>query len=331
MKPHRRPEPTFDPPVTLDEIHPLPEVTYVQSIRELIYNLSRSGVFCNDESKVLPWSIFQSSLNVQSKPEVSNVAFNPIIMATPTNHSTIYTTMIRSKEVVRRLGYTFVPVCFDLGLLNKALEIQWSRDDLNELILYDGGMHLIWSVITGIGFLYSDLGLSNLLHESGVYAMGTVNRMLSGRDFDCGIHGLELVDEVLNIQLLIQFKKWCNDNDEEIPNELYDLIEQLNEAVSRNEQCVNIVQHIQNMIEYIIDPFISRYKEEGRQASPTFKLWDDFLVRVMQPFKMYMSSTRNANWNVHQATKSLLLPLLFASSRTNYSRYLPVHTDSQYE
>ena len=47
----------------------------------------------------------------------------------------------------------------------------------------DGEMHLTMSLFSGIGVLYGDAGIRNLLKESGVDAAGTVSQMLSGKDF----------------------------------------------------------------------------------------------------------------------------------------------------
>ena len=99
------------------------------------------------------------------KPGVSNVAFNPIIMAPPSDQSTIYTTLLRTKEIINELGFTYTPIYFDMGLLNKALEITWSQNDLDGVIPCEGGMHLLMSYIAGIGNIYGDCGLKNLLHE----------------------------------------------------------------------------------------------------------------------------------------------------------------------
>ena len=75
-------------------------------------------------------------------------------MATPTDYNTVYTTMLRIQEVGNELGFDHIPLFFDMGLLTKALEIQWANPDLlSKLILCDGGMHLIMSLFSGIAFM----------------------------------------------------------------------------------------------------------------------------------------------------------------------------------
>ena len=45
-------------------------------------------------------------------------------------------------------------------------------------------MHLLMCVFTVIGFLYGDAGLRELLFESDVFALGSTQQFLTGKDFD---------------------------------------------------------------------------------------------------------------------------------------------------
>ena len=85
-----------------------------------------------------------------------------------------------------------------MAIFTKALEIKWSRDqELNEVIPFEGGMHFLMSVFSGIGSLYGDAGLQNLLCDSDVYATGSVQQIISGKDFDRAVMAYKLVEETL--------------------------------------------------------------------------------------------------------------------------------------
>ena len=78
------------------------------------------------------------------------------------------------------------------------MEIKWSQDqELNEVIPFEGGMHFLMSVLSGIGSLYGDAGLQNLLCDSDVYATGSVQQIISGKDFDRAVMAYKLVEETL--------------------------------------------------------------------------------------------------------------------------------------
>ena len=69
-------------------------------------------------------------------------------------------------------------------------------------------------------------------------------------------------------------------------------------------------------------PLLSEFREEGKSISPTFRFWNDFLDRIMRPIKLFLSSTRLGLWDVYQFAKKELLPLMFASNRSTYARYM---------
>lgn len=324
-KPLKRPDPRFDPPVVTGEVKIQGDSTSLEKEKatELTYMIARSQVLsANDAQEDIPlWGPFHANLQEESSDVVSTVAFNPIIMATSTDLSTVYTTLKRAKEAVNYLGQKHVPVFFDLGLLTKAYEITWARpEDLEGIIPCEGGMHLLMSIFSAIGYLYGDAGLKQLLHESGVYAAGSVQQMLTGKDFDRALRGLRMVDEALNKRFLLQFKKWCDETNHIIPPRISELLS----TISAGKSIADVITQLTEVVMDRLMPLITLFREEGRSSSATFRLWDDFLVRGMNPLKVFLSTTRNGLWLENQQNKAEFLPLLFAANRTNYSRYLPV-------
>ena len=80
--------------------------------------------------------------------------------------------------------------------------------------------------------------------------------------------------------------------------------------------------HLREVVTNDLLPLLSEFREERMSISPTFRFWNDFLTRVMLPFKLFLSSTRLGLWDVHQYAKAELLPLMFASNRSTYARYM---------
>ena len=328
-KPAKRPEPKFKFPVDEKDIDPGmgPDIDIAKK-EEWVFHLLHSGYFHEKrEDSSLPWDTFHAALSGKSKLALSAIAFNPIIMANPTDPSTIYTTLLRSKEAVNVLGHDHVPVFFDMGLLMKALEIIWSQEDLSSIIPCEGGMHLLMSVISGIGYLYGDAGLKQLLYESDVYAAGTVDRMMSGKDFDRGLRGLKLVHEVLMDRFLMQFQAWNARNGRSGNEIMRESLESLDRILIDVHDTNGIQENLQNVsstMDEHIQPHIEEFRSEGRAKSSTFRFWDDFLFKVMFPFMLFLKASRVGNWTVYQSSKASLLPLLFATGRSNYAKYMCV-------
>ena len=79
--------------------------------------------------------------------DTADVVFNPIIMATPNDYNTVYTTPKGTKEQMNALGQEICPIAFDMGLLTRALGIVWSRPvELNGVVPMEAGMHFLMSV-----------------------------------------------------------------------------------------------------------------------------------------------------------------------------------------
>ena len=149
-----------------------PSSNKILRLKNLLHNFGRSGpVFCDDRAQpVEPWTIFQSKVESDWLTDPATMLFNPIVMASPTDFSTVYTTLKRTKEQMNALGQFVCPIFFDMGLLSKALEIVWAnKSELDGVVPLEGGMHLLMACFSGIGFLYAEIGLKELLYESHVF------------------------------------------------------------------------------------------------------------------------------------------------------------------
>ena len=128
-------------------------------------------IWPNSDKDFPPWVPFHVGLSRDLDIPVSTISFNPILMAPPTDYSTIYTTLVHSKEIANIHGHISIPAFFYMGLLTKALEITWAcPDELAGVLPCTGGMHLMIAVMAGK--LYGEAGLQDLLQESGVFANG---------------------------------------------------------------------------------------------------------------------------------------------------------------
>ncbi len=45
---------------------------------------------------------------------------------------------------------------------------------------------------------------------------------------------------------------------------------------------------------------LDRFRDEGSEMSHKFKIWDDFLLKDIAPFKVFIASTRDPNWKEYQ-------------------------------
>ena len=255
----------------------------------------------------------------------ANVAFNPIIMAPPSDYSTIYTTLKRTKECVNALGQSEVPVYFDMGLLTKALEITWAKPvELQGVIPCEGGMHLLCAFCR---YTYMEMQACVNCCLSQMCLLKAVCSRFSLEDFERALRGFKLVDEALKNRFLVQFKRWCETNGNVIPEDSYQVIGKFNEIFSSQTREADMQN--ENMFSGMnekgikdLQDLLEEFEQYGRSISPTFQFWHDFLKHVMLPMKLFIASSRLGVWEVNQYTKAEFLPLLFATNRSIYSKYM---------
>ena len=140
-----------------------------------------------------------------------------------------------------------------------------------------------------IGYLYSDAGLLNLLHESGVYAPGTAQQILSGRDFDRALRAFRLIDEALPLGLSRSFKEWCVKQAQVINRETHEAVQKIVQAVKKEDNVHTVVDENVSAIAEYMEHLLKEFRTAGRAASPLLQLWDDCLQRVMLPVKVRFS------------------------------------------
>ena len=321
-KPDNRPAPILNPPVKLEELNPPEPKSFNQlRLKELLYNLGRNRIssMMDDRSGMPPWTVFQSNVQTDVLSDKADIVFNLIIMSTPNDYNTVYTVLKRTKEQINALGQSVCPIVFDMGLLAKALELVWARpEELSGVVPLEGGMHFLMSLFGGIGYIYGDAGLKDLMVESDVFAKLTAEHILSGKDFDRALRAILMIDEVLNRRFLLQFDKWAEKNSKHIPSGLLQKIDQLDVENQSDE-----AEEVLEMIQSEILPAIEMFRSEGRSVSSLFRFWDDYLTEVLLPLKLYLAASRHGIWDTYHFAKTKLLPFLFASNRTVYSRYMP--------
>ena len=89
------------------------------------------------------------------------------------------------------------------------------------------------SLFGGIGYIYGDAGLKDIMAESNILAKFKAERVLSGKDFDKARRAILMIDEVLNRRFLLQSVSWANKLSNQIPPELLQKVDKIDYSESR--------------------------------------------------------------------------------------------------
>ena len=194
-KPHKRPEPPPIPDVSFLEVNT--DAISKSQTKDLIWELARSAAV--GTHTIPAWSGFNAMTSVKNIP-VATIRYLPFIHASPTDLSTIYTTLLKLVAVAKNLEQDHILITADLAIYCKAQQILWSKPEslAGKVTMRLGGMHLLMAFIASIGKLFGDGGLLQLLTVTGVYADSTARLMLQGKQIARAVRGIKLVLEALS-------------------------------------------------------------------------------------------------------------------------------------
>ena len=133
----------------------------------------------------------------------------PIIDAPPSDKRTLYTSMAQCKRLTKSLGQESSVQTMDLQLYALAQEVKWHlSDEFASHILRMGSFHAMMSFLSSMGKSWGGAGLRDLLVDYGVYAAGTVELFLQGKEYNRAVTAFIYAYEALSQVRFSEFLKW---------------------------------------------------------------------------------------------------------------------------
>lgn len=258
------------------------QATFLTFFGLLLRSISRTILeipvhFPTDHPQKIPfWTGYNSSLS-EFKSELSIVTYPSIIESKPNDMSTVYTTMKKCVDMTKAMDQKYSVQTFDQQLYSIAKQVAWAMPDtFRNHILRLGGFHTPSCYIAAIGKLWGGGGLKDLLVDSSVYAVGTVDQMLNGKEINRALRALTLAYEALSVSWLDARFSWCVENDlmKSFPGRCWSC---LSEVASNFHSVTDIKTSIDvamDAIERYMLPLMEDFRHYGCNASPTFKVWD---------------------------------------------------------
>lgn len=228
--------------------------------------------------------------------------------------------------MTRHLSQENAVQTMDQPLYALAQQIKWNHfDEFPHHILRLGRFHTLSAFIASVGKLWGDGGLKALLVESGVYADASTDMMLCGKQFHRAVRGL--VYEALMQIYLVQFLRWCEEEDQRaIPGVVWAQLRDTLTAIRLGDVQLlrNAVKEMSSLVAEYLVPLLDNFREWGSSRSPTFQYWCMFLDAV-EILLQNIWAERVSDGKLHLATEAAMLPFFFATNRTNYSRWSPAY------
>ena len=263
------------------------------------------------------WTGFNIKLE-ENIPPITNIAYLPVIDASPTELATIKTILDRSISIADKLELSQIVVVFDQAIYAKVQEIRWKDEVfMDRIVVRMGEFHTCMAFLACIGKRFGDAGLQDIIIESEIVASGSITGVLNGHHYNRSLRTHKLVCEALQRIRWIYFLDTLPEAEK---NAAYHM------AVNMQEKFQN--KKLQTMINSTeFNQLMNKYKsfiDKCNETMKTFKFWSSYIAMV-ENLLLFIRATREGNWHLHLASIRSLLPWFFAYDRPNYSRYLSVY------
>ena len=117
----------------------------------------------------------------------------------------------------------------------------------------------------------------------------------------------------------MSFDRWVEKKSKQIQSVLLQKIDELDIGSEDQSDAVEeVLEKIQSDLLFAIELF----RSEGRSISPLCRFRDGYLTQVSLPLKLYLAASRHGIWDVLHVSKIKLLPSLFSSNRSLYSKFM---------
>ena len=238
---------------------------------------------------------------------------------------TLYTSMAQCKQLTKSLGQDTSIQTMDQQLYALAQEVKWDcKDEFKSHILRMGSFHAIMTYLSSIGRIWGDAGLRDLLVDSGVYAAGTAELFLQGKEYNRAVKAYIHVYEALSQVRLTEFLKYLEQKKQKLPDELWEHLSATKDLFYSGSMPQSAVIELQNLVEKHVQPLMAEFRAELSEKSPTFQLWDS-LIEALHNLLLNLRAEREGDWPLHLHSFLSFLPYYAITDKPNYTRYSPVY------
>ena len=146
------------------------------------------------------WTRF--NISVRSKVQISQVVIGylPTIDAPATNMATVHEALVQS-------------LVFDQALYAEATEVQWKQSErFKDIVVRKRVFHTACTMLSIIGKRLQNAGLRDLCVESGEIAEGSIEGVLDGCRYNCGVRLHKTMYEALMRLAWQRFVAWIQEN-----------------------------------------------------------------------------------------------------------------------
>ena len=200
----------------------------------------------------------------------------------------------------------------------KAYPIIWKNPEFyDDHIVMIGSFHLICAYLKMIGKKMNESGLVDVLLEAGVMSVGSMNGVMSAKNYSCAINCHKVMAESLEVLLLDRYLE--TRSLKSLPGDLLQAIDHIiNERSSENLDAIMQNKALANFLE---EYSLFRQQVRGGSLGKTAQFWLTYMHHVSLVLSLQHAVKIN-DYYLYGACLSKMVDLFFSFDGQNYARYL---------
>ena len=256
---------------------------------------------------------------------VTKVGMPPLIAAPVHKWPTLLTILMQAQKISSIVvgPDRKTVITLDMGLYQPAkIKLQMARNDLHNLILRPGELHILITVLRAIGCYVEDSGLDTCWLEADIYGPATIKQILEGNHVKRG----EAAHLVTLQALFALYQKAFFQSSQKDYEAIADLVVQVVDACS-TETNEDLVEANMALMRAVDDLDVARKMAEfdkKHEKIPLFKVMRQYMHMVTEMLQ-FTRAVRTGDWGLHLQALHSLTKYFFAHDRLNYSRMIPIY------
>ena len=254
--------------------------------------------------------------------KTTTIDYYPVINCPITEYRAVQECLRYSEDASNEVGQQYVITTFDLGVCMKAYPLIWLNPvKYQKHIVMIGSFHVICAYFKMIGKKMAGTGLADILIEAGLVRSGSMNAVLSGKQYNRAIACHKTLVEALERLLLQAFMKTTHEDQlmEVLPEDSCVLFEDFADSPSKLTQSYvleddSISAYIQKYLDFRSDVGSGKH---GKTA----QLWMSYMNHIWLVLQL-LQAVKTNNYPLYIHCLHQMADLFFSFDGHNYSRYL---------
>ena len=252
---------------------------------------------------------------------LTTLGYFPMINAPITDLVTIQECLRRSEEATNEVGQAYIITTFDLGVCMKAYPMVWGAPErYRKHVILMGTFHTCCAYLKAIGKKMSGSGLEDILLESGIATTGSINSVMAGKNYECGLVCHKAVVEYLERSMYQKFLK----EDNAVSVEVMSAITKLQEWPS-GQTLANAMAN--DDVSSHIDAYLDfRHHLSKGEHGCTAQLWVTYANNVWLVLQLIAAVKRN-DYDTYLICTKAMPDIFFAFDMQNYAPFLTFESE----